>query len=218
MPYDFSIVIKQFPIFLPAALLTLELALAAIILGTCIGLFVSFARISKSKLFYIPATIYITLIRGTPILLQLMIIYYGITRLLLIDRFPAAVIAFGIHNGAYIAEIFRGAIQSIDKGQMEAARSLGMTYPKAMRRIILPQAFKRALPPLGNQFIITVKDTSLASAVAIRELLLKAQQLGSSSFRFMEYFIIAGIYYLIFTSTFSFLVHKLESYLAVSDR
>ncbi|MDD2498071.1 MAG: amino acid ABC transporter permease [Desulfitobacteriaceae bacterium] len=217
MPYDFSIIIKEFPVFIPAAILTLELALSSILLGTGIGLFVSFARISKSKVFNIPASIYITIIRGTPILLQLFIIYYGITSLLLIDPFPAAVIAFGVHNGAYIAEIFRGAIQSIDKGQMEAARSLGMTYPKAMRRIILPQAIKRALPALGNQFIITIKDTSLASAITIRELLLKSQQLGSSNFRFMEYFIIAGIYYLTFTATFSYLVHKVESYLAVSD-
>ena len=195
----------------------MELALSSILLGTGIGLFVSFARISKSKVFNIPASVYITIIRGTPILLQLFIIYYGITSLLLINPFPAAVIAFGVHNGAYIAEIFRGAIQSIDKGQMEAARSLGMTYPKAMRRIILPQAIKRALPALGNQFIITIKDTSLASAITIRELLLKSQQLGSSNFRFMEYFIIAGIYYLTFTATFSYLVHKVESYLAVSD-
>lgn len=218
MPYDFTIIVKQFPIFIPAAWLTLKLAVTSIALGTLIGLFVSFGRISKSKLFYAPASAYITVIRGTPILLQLFVIYYGFTHLLLIDSFPAAVLAFGVHNGAYVAEIFRGAIQSIDQGQMEAARSLGMTYPKAMYRIILPQAFKRALPPLGNQFIITVKDTSLASTIAIRELLLKAQQLGSSSFRFMEYFIIAGIYYLILTMTFTYLVHKVETYLAVSDR
>ncbi|MEL7566324.1 MAG: amino acid ABC transporter permease [Dehalobacterium sp.] len=218
MPYDFSIVVKQFPIFIPAAWLTLKLAVCSIILGTLIGLLVSLARISKAGILRIPAGAYITVIRGTPILLQLFIIYYGSTQLFLLDSFPAAVFAFGVHNGAYVAEIFRGSIQSIDKGQMEAARSIGMSYSKAMQRIILPQAFKRALPPLGNQFIITVKDTSLASAVTIRELLLKSQQMGSSNFRFMEYFIIAGIYYLMFTLFFTFLVHRIESRLAVSDR
>lgn len=145
-------------------------------------------------------------------------IYYGLSGIIRLDPYPSAIIAFGIHNGAYIAEIFRGAIKSIDRGQTEAARSIGMSKFKAMYRIILPQALKRAIPPLGNQFIIATKDSSLASAITVRELLLKSQQMGSSSYRFMEYFLIAGIYYFIMTSTLGFFVNKLERKLAVSDR
>lgn len=169
-------------------------------------------------MFYYPSTLYVTVIRGTPLLLQLFIVYFGLSPIIRLDPYPSAIIAFGTHNGAYIAEIFRGAIKSIDIGQTEAALSLGMTRFQAMRRIILPQAFKRAVPPLGNQFIIATKDSSLASAITVRELLLKSQQLGSSTYRFMEYLVIAGIYYLIITTVLGFLVHKLEHRMAVSDR
>lgn len=218
MNYDWSIVFEKFPIFVPAAFETLKITLAAIIVGLIIGLLAAMCRISKVKLLYYPATLYINLIRGTPILLQLFIVYYGLSGIIRLDPYPSAIIAFGIHNGAYIAEIFRGAIKSIDKGQSEAARSIGMGKVKAMYRIILPQALKRAIPPLGNQFIIATKDSSLASAITVRELLLKSQQMGSSTFRFMEYFLIAGIYYFIMTSILGFLVNKLERKLAVSDR
>lgn len=218
MGYDFSIVVEKFPIFIPAAIETLKITAASILFGVVLGLITAFGRISQSKFFYYPATVYITVIRGTPILLQLFVVYYGVANIIRLDPYTAAIIAFGTHNGAYIAEIFRGAIKSIDSGQMEAARSLGMTKFQAMYRIILPQAFKRAIPPLGNQFIIATKDSSLASTVAVRELLLKSQQLGSSTFRLMEYLLIAGIYYLLITSILSFLVHKLEKKLAVSDR
>lgn len=218
MTYDFSIIIDKFPVFIPAAVETLKITAAAIIVGQMIGLLVAFAKLSKLKIVNYPASLYITVIRGTPILLQLFIVYYGLSGIIRLDPYPSAIIAFGIHNGAYIAEILRGAIQSIDIGQMEAARSIGMSKSKAMYRIILPQAFKRAVPPLGNQFIIATKDSSLASAVTVRELLLKSQQMGSSSYRFMEYFLIAGIYYFIMTSILGFLVHKLERKLAISDR
>lgn len=216
--FDVSIIYKDFFIFLPAAVETLKITSVSIILGTVIGLIAALLRISKFKFFRIPSIAYITVIRGTPIILQLAIIYFGMASILQLDSFLSAAIAFGFHNGAYIAEIFRGAIESIDKGQSEAAKSLGMTSIQTMRRIILPQAFKRAIPPLGNQFIIATKDSSLASFVAIRELFLKAQQLGSSSFKTLEYLTLAGIYYLLITSVLGFLVHKLEYKLSVSDR
>ena len=216
--YDLSIVVEKFPIFLPAALETLKITTAAIGVGLIIGLIAAFGRLTKIKAVNYMFTFYVTIIRGTPILLQLFIVYYGMARIILLDPFTSAAIAFGLHNGAYFAEIFRGAIISIDRGQTEAARSLGMTKFQAMRRVILPQAFKRAVPPLGNQFIIATKDSSLASTIAVRELLLKSQQLGSSTFRTMEYLIIAGIYYLIMTTIMSLFVHKLERRLAVSDR
>ena len=216
--YDLSIIFEKFHIFIPAAFETLKITTAAIIFGLVIGLITALARLSKIKIITWPFSIYVTIIRGTPILLQLFVIYFGIVRIIKFDSFTSAAIAFGLHNGAYIAEIFRGAIVSIDIGQTEAARSLGMTKVQAMRRVVLPQALKRAVPPLGNQFIIATKDSSLAMTITVRELLLKAQQLGSSTFRQMEYLIIAGIYYLIMTSILTLLLHKLERRLAVSDR
>ncbi|MEN8905158.1 MAG: amino acid ABC transporter permease [Clostridiales bacterium] len=223
MSFDFSVIYENFDLFLPAALLTLQITCAAIVLGTIIGLIVALLKISKFeicniKILATPATFYITVIRGTPIILQLFVIYYGLAEIVKLNSFLSATIAFGLHNGAYIAEIFRGAIESIDKGQLEAAKSLGMSKSKAMERIILPQALKRAIPSLGNQFIIATKDSSLANYIALTELMGKAQQLGSSSYKELEYYVLAGIYYLIMTSILSFVVHKIEYKLAVSDR
>ncbi|TCT16834.1 amino acid ABC transporter membrane protein (PAAT family) [Natranaerovirga pectinivora] len=216
--FEFSVIFEDFSIFIPAAIETIKISFASIILGVLIGFIIALLKLSKYKIINIPASIYIGLIRGTPILVQLLILYYGLTNFIRLDPFPSAVIAFGVHNGAYIAEIFRGAILSIDHGQREAARSLGMTKDQAFKRVVFPQALKRAVPPLGNQFIIAIKDSSLASAIAIRELLMQARQLGSSTFNTLEYLIIAAIYYLIITLSLSFVVKKVEKRLAVSDR
>jgi polar amino acid transport system permease protein len=174
-------------------------------------------RILKTKVLTWPAKLYISVIRGTPLLLQLFLIYFGLVRIINLDRIPSAIIALGIHNGAYIAEIFRGAIQSIDRGQKEAGISLGMTGGQFMKRIILPQAFKRAIPPLGNQFIIALKDSSLASAVGVSELLLHSRQLASSNYLMMEMLSIAALFYLLMTSILTFLTNRLERRLKVSD-
>ena len=169
-PWDFTVVPAKFQLFASAAGYTLYITTLGILAGIITGLVVALAKISKRKALNKLASVYIFVIRGTPLLLQLFIIYYGMTAIVTVPPLASAVIALGIHNGAYIAEIFRGAIQSIDYGQMEAARSLGMTRGRAMRRIVLPQAFKRAVPPLGNQFIIALKDSSLASTIAVPEL------------------------------------------------
>lgn len=215
---ELSIITDNFHLFFPVAIETMKLTSASILLGLVIGLIAAFMKLSTFWPIRFVANVYITVIRGTPILLQLFIIYYGLTHFVVLKPYPAAIIAFGAHNGAYIAEIFRGAIQSIDRGQMEAARSIGMTHFQAMRRIILPQAIKRAIPPLGNQFIIALKDSSLASTIAVRELMLRSQQLGASTFRYMEYFIIAGIYYLIMTSILTLAVNYVERRLRASER
>jgi polar amino acid transport system permease protein len=218
MRYDFNIILKDFHLFLPAAFETLKITAVSIVFGMFLGIIIAMMRLSKNKLINIPASIFVYIIRGTPILLQLLIIYYGMTGFIKLEAFPSAVIAFGVHFSAYIAEILRGAVISIDSGQREAALSLGMTKFQAFRRVVLPQAFKRAIPPLGNQFIIATKDSSLASAIAVRELLLKSQQLGSSTFHQLEYLLIAGIYYLLITMILGIVVHKLEKNLAVSSR
>ncbi|KJS23272.1 MAG: ABC transporter permease [Clostridiaceae bacterium BRH_c20a] len=216
MDYEFSALVKFFPFFLPAALMTIKITIAGILMGLILGLLTAFCRISNNRLLNIPAGIYVYIIRGTPLLLQLLFIYYGLRGLFGFEAFTSAFLGLGIHNGAYISEIFRGAIQSIALGQMEAARSLGMTYQKAMVRIILPQAFKRAIPPLGNQFIIALKDSSLASAITINELLLKSQQLYSANFMMMEMLTVAALFYLLYTSIFTWMFNKIEEKLAVS--
>ncbi|EEG77300.1 amino acid ABC transporter permease [Dethiobacter alkaliphilus] len=216
-PYNFSVIPQFFSRFIFAAWMTMQITTLGIVLGLILGLVIALMRISPIKILNAPAKAYIWAIRGTPLLLQLLIIYNGMAPIMRIERYPAAVIALGIHNAAYLAEIFRGAIQSIDRGQREAAMSLGMTSWQAMKRIILPQAFKRAVPPLGNQFIIALKDSSLASVIAVPELLSRARQFGSSNFLYMEMLVIAGIYYLIMTSVLTVVVNHVEERLRVSE-
>lgn len=213
-----KVIIQYIPYFIPAAWLTLEITVLGILIGMVMGLFTSMLRISNKWWVNISARVYIYLIRGTPLLLQLFLFFYVLRQALALDSFTAAFLALGIHNGAYIAEIFRGSIQSIDPGQMEAARSLGMTYPRAMRRIVLPQAFKRSIPPLGNQFIIALKDSSLASAITINEVLLQAQRLAAANFKMLEMLTIAALFYLFYTSIFTWLINRLEYRLNVNTR
>ncbi|WP_028586730.1 amino acid ABC transporter permease [Desulfocurvus vexinensis] len=210
MHYDVSALTHYFPFFLPAAWMTLQVTVLGIALGLGLGLGTAFLSLSPRLALNGPARLYIYVIRGTPLLLQLLFIYYGLRGVLGLAAIPSAVLALGVHNGAYIAVIFAGAIRSISGGQMEAARSLGMTHARAMRRIILPQALKRAVPPLGNQFIIALKDSSLASTITINELLLKSQQLASSNFMMMEMLTIAALFYLLYTGLFTVLFRRVE--------
>lgn len=215
--WDFTVIPEYFGTFLKAAGVTLQITVCGILVGMILGLVFALMRISKYKILNFPAKLYIWIIRGTPLLLQLLMIYFGLVNIIRLDKMPSAFIALGIHNGAYIAEIFRGAISGIDRGQSEAGMSLGMTNFKVMKRIILPQAFKRAVPPLSNQLIIALKDSSLASAVAVPELLLHARQLGSSNFRLMEMLTIAAIYYLIMTTFITIISSQIEKKLSISS-
>ena len=206
---------QTWPGFLKAAGFTVQLTAVALLVGIVIGLMFAFFRISDSPILVGVAKIYISIIRGTPLILQILILYFGISNVIMLSDFWAGALALGIHNGAYIAEIFRGAIQSIDKGQMEAARSLGMPYPLAMRRIILPQAFKRAIPPLGNQFIIGLKDSSLVGLIGFPELYLFSQSTAARTFQQLESYSIAGLYYLVLVLIFTFIVNRIEHRLDV---
>ncbi|AJO20879.1 amino acid ABC transporter [Heyndrickxia coagulans] len=197
--------------------LTLELTIVSILIGVAIGLLFALLKISRFKIFKLISDLYIYLIRGTPLIVQIFILYFGLSGLFLLPDFWAASLALALHNGAYIAEILRGTIQSIDKGQMEAGRSLGMTKSLALRRIILPQAFRRALPPLGNQFIICLKDSSLAAFISMDELFNIATTLGANNFDEMTYLLIVAVYYLILVALLTFIVSRAEKYLAVSD-
>lgn len=217
---EFVVTIKKFaPKFLPGVRNTLLLTLFSILLGCLIGLLVSVIKLSRKKFLNKLMNIYISIIRGTPLLLQLYFIYNGLPGLgIKIDPFPSAVIGLALHNGAYISEIFRGAIESIDYGQREAARSLGMTKWQAMKRIILPQAFKRSIPSLGNQFIISVKDSSLASVITITETMLLAKQYVAATYNVFPIYFIAGAYYLIITMLLTKGLRRIELKLKVNER
>jgi polar amino acid transport system permease protein len=208
-----SFSLTYLPYLLQGALVTIEIAAIGVVAGSLIGLLFGLGRVSKVKLFSQISKFYIWVIRGTPLLLQLFMIHFAIPSVipaLTMPPFASACIALSLNAAAYIAEISRGAIQSIDKGQMEAARSLGLSYGQAMRRVIIPQAFRRMLPPLGNEFIALIKESSLVSTIALYDLLRTGQQIISSTYRYMEIFILVGLIYLLLTTIMTFIVGKVE--------
>lgn len=207
----------SFPALFRGLALTLKLSAASLSLGVLIGLIVAFMRISEVRLLNCLANVYLTVVRGTPLIVQIAVLYFGITELVVLSSFWAGSWALAFHNGAYIAEIFRGAIQSIGRGQMEASRSLGMSYALAMRRIILPQALKRAIPPLGNQFIIGLKDSSLVFFIGLNELWGTGQRLVANNWLQFETYMVVALFYLAMVMFFSWLVHKTEQKLDVDN-
>lgn len=213
-----EVLVNSYQGFLIATWMTLKLTVVSLLMALVIGLVFAFFKISKFKILNWIADFYITIIRGTPLIVQIMFLYFGIASIIVLEDFWAGAIALAVHSGAYIAEIFRGAIQSIDKGQMEAAKSVGMNYSLAMRRIILPQAFKRAVPSLGNQFIIGLKDSSLVALIGVQEIYGTALTEAASTFKQMETYVVAGLYYLILVLIFTYLVNRLEKRLDVSNR
>jgi His/Glu/Gln/Arg/opine family amino acid ABC transporter permease subunit len=193
--------------------------------GVVIGLVMGIARLADNFLVRTLARIYIDFIRGTPLLVQILLLYFGIPHLLLmitkqqmpINVYVAGVTACAINSGAYVAEIVRAGIQSIERGQTEAARSLGMTKGQTMRYIILPQAFKRIIPPLGNEFIAMLKDTSLLMVIGVEELTRKGQLYISVTFASFPVYLGILLIYLVMTLSISRLVTYAERRLAVSD-
>ncbi len=217
-PIDVEFLLQILPLLLKGAILTVELTLLAIFFGTIIGLFVALAKISRFKVLAITGGIYTWMIRGIPLLVQLYILYFGLPQVgIELSAHTAAVAGLSICGGAYIAEIIRAGIQSIDKGQMEAALSLGMSYAQAFRRVILPQAYRRLLPPMGNEFITLMKDSSLVSIITMTELLRQGKLLSNSTFRSMEIFLTVAAIYLFLTTIFICLIGRLEKRLAISD-
>lgn len=209
------------------ALMTLFLTVIAVFNGIIIGTFTGVARVIHNKVINLCAGVYVDFIRGTPLLVQIFMIHFGSPPLLgmLINNgqpiplnpFLSALLALSINSGAYVAEIIRAGIQSIDKGQMEAARSLGMTYRQSMRHIILPQALKRVIPPLGNEFIAMLKDSSLVSVIGMEELVRKAQVIVTRSYRPTETWLEVGLLFLVMTIPFTRIVARLERRLKVND-
>lgn len=212
MNFDFNLVVKSFPLLLLGAGVTIQITALSVSFGLLIGMFVGIARLSKVRLVKLLATIYVDFIRGTPLLVQIFLIYFALPMIVgkRIDPFVAAITACSVNSGAYVAEIFRAGIQSIDKGQMEAGRSLGMTWAQTMRFIILPQAFKRIIPPLGNEFIAMLKDSSLVSVIGFEELTRRGQLIIARTYGSFEIWLTVAFIYLVMTLTISRLVDYLE--------
>lgn len=196
---------------------TLWISALASVIGLVIGVITGLCRVSRNLTLRQLSVTYIEIIRGTPLLVQLFIFYFFLGTVLDIGRLPSGIFALGIFAGAYVAEIIRAGIQSIPKGQMEAARSLGMNVPQAMIYIILPQAFKRTLPPLAGQFISLIKDSSLVSVIAITDLTKSGREVITSTFAVFEIWFVVAFLYLILTFTLSQVVAWVERRLAVSD-
>lgn len=195
------------PALLGALLVTLKLTIYGAIFGMPLGLLAALGRISKSRPLAWLVTGYVTLFRGTPLLLQVLF-FWGVFEQL--SSFQSAVIAFALNAGAYIAEIVRAAIQSIDRGQMEAARSLGMSYGLAMRRVVLPQTFRRLLPPMVNELAALTKDTSLASAVGVVEIMKQSQQFVSRTAIVSGTYVWTALFYLVVVVALTTLANHLE--------
>lgn len=211
MDLNFAFMDKYWLTFLKGAWYTLELSFFGVLLGTVLGVVFALMRISKLWPLKFAASVYIEIIRGTPMLVQVFIIHYGLTSFgINLTAFMSGVIALTINSAAYMAEVFRAGIEAIDKGQMEAARSLGMTRGMAMRHIILPQAFRNMLPAIGNEFIIIIKDSSLISVVGISELMYTARTVQGSTYLPMEPLLVAAALYFVMTFSLSRLMLWLE--------
>ncbi len=196
---------------------TLWISFVASIIGLVIGLMTGLCRIGRNVTLRQLSTLYVELIRGTPLLVQIFIVYFFFGTVLNIDRIAAGICALAIFAGAYVAEIIRAGIQSIPRGQMEAAKSLGMTTTQAMVHIILPQAFKRTLPPLAGQFISLIKDSSLVSVIAITDLTKSGREVITSTFATFEIWFVVALLYFLLTASLSQVIAWVERRLAISD-
>lgn len=200
---DWSIIPEYWDAFMRGLGMTLEIAVISILLGFIGGIFVGMCRISKNRLIYGAATVYVEAFRGTPLLIQIFLVYLGLPQLGIQFDSPliAGLIALSMNSAAYQAEIFRGGVQAISKGQMEAARSMGMTHNQAMLSVILPQALRNSLPPYTNEFITMIKDSSLLLAIGVMELTLTGKVISAQTAQSFPILIFVAILY--FTLTFS---------------
>lgn len=211
-------------VYLNGLWLTLSISVIAQGFGTLLGLFIALARISRYRILQVPARIFVWAFRGTPLLVQIVFIYTGLAAAnifrfedinlgfaTLPGNMQAGIVALTLNEAAYMAEIIRAGIGSVSIGQTEASKSLGMTYPLYMRRIILPQAARVIVPPLGNEFNGMLKNTTLLSVIGVPELLLATQMVTSATFRVFELYLVVACYYLTLTTLWGFVQQRLES-------
>lgn len=200
------------PALLEGAMFTVLLTIISVFFGAILGLFLALGRLAKNQILDRICWFYIWLFRGTPLLMQLFFIYYALPMIyppLTMAKFPAALVALSLNSAAYLAEIIRAAIQSIDKGQMEAAKALGMSYGQAMKRIVIPQSYRRLIPPVGNELIALLKDSSLVAMIAMTELMKVTNQISTRESNAVIY-IPAAVIYLCLTTLFTYFFDKLE--------
>lgn len=219
MSFNFDFLSKYSNYFVVGTRTTLILAFFAVLFGTILGLFLSLMKLSKIKVLKAIAIAYIEFVRGTPLLIQIWIIYIGLPLIIGVDLpdMLTGIIALSLNSGAYVAEIIRAGIEAVDKGQMEAARSLGMNQGMAMREIIIPQAFKNILPALGNEFISIIKESSMVSVIGVAELMYNSGTVRAASFLGLEPLIVAAAIYFVITFILTRIMGVLERRLKASD-
>lgn len=206
---------RTLPLLGPAVATTLLLGITSFVIGCVVGLAVALARLSGFRVLRYLAVGYVSVVRGTPLLIQMLLIYFGLPQVgIVISPIVAAVAALSLNGSAYLAENFRAGVLAVPGGQREAAHSLSLTYGQTMRRVVLPQAVRYALPPVGSRFIAIMKDTSLASVITVAEVTRLSNQVGSATFRYIEMFAIAAFVYWVINATFSAGQEVLERRLA----
>ncbi len=213
------------PLLLEGLKLTIGVSLLAIAIGIVVGLVMCLMKMSRNVVLKAIAEVYIWVIRGTPMLVQAFIVFFGFPQLIQLmspsfrlDAFTAGVITLSLNAGAYLAEIFRGGIMAIPKGQSEAARSLGLTKGQTMRKVVLPQALKISIPALVNQFIISIKDTSILSVIGLAELVNKAKTYVGKSYEFFATYIFVALFYLIIISVLMIVSSRIEKKLQYEEK
>lgn len=213
MPNWLQLMLDSFwPLLSAGITFTVPLTIITFVLGVILGFIIALIRLYGPKPLVLFVKAYVWLVRGTPLLVQLFLIFYGLPSVgIVLDAFVAAVIGFTINIGAYTSEVIRATLSSVPKGQWESAYSIGMNWFQAMRRVVLPQAAKIAVPPLSNTFISLVKDTSLAAALTVPELFQAAQRIASVTYEPLILYIETALIYLLFSSILSALQEKLES-------
>ena len=208
---DLGVLSENFDTLLQALLITVALALLAEILGIILGLGLALMKIGRSKILSAPAQVYIDVFRGTPLLIQIIFIYFATPNvgIRIESLFFAGLVALTLNSAAYVAEIFRAGIQSIDRGQMEAGRASGLTYTQTMRFIVVPQAFRRVIPPLTNEFVMLIKDTSIVSVIGLEELLRSARVVQAATANATP-LLVAALFYLAICLPLIYLANGLE--------
>lgn len=208
----FELFAKHFPSFLKAMGLTVQITLLSLVFASIIGIVFGLMKVSRGRILRSIANAYIWIIRGTPLLVQIYFVYFGIPMAtgISLSEWDAGIITMSLNAGAYMAEIVRGGIEAVDPGQMEAARSLGLPYRRSMAKVVLPQALRTMLPSIINQFIITLKDTSLLSVIGVRELTMNGKIITANNMETIRMWGIVAIYYLIVISLLTLVANKLE--------
>ena len=215
-----SFIERYLPTYLNGAITTIELSIIGVILGFTLGVILALMKISKLKIFNILSSVYIEIVRGTPMLVQIMIVYFGLKKIipeqftLLTAPMFLCALSISLNSAAYIAEIIRSGISSVDYGQMEAARSLGLNEKQAMRKIIMPQAIKNILPALVNEFITLIKESSITYTVGVGELMYAGKTISSGTYQLVKPFIFVAVIYFIMTTSLSKALGLLERRLA----